>query len=252
MHQRAWEDWGSVDPLFAVLTDLKYRHSGGDIKEFLGSGEGLVSNLLDQCEVLGLARNRGRSLDFGCGVGRLTAPLSTHFESAIGLDVAQSMVNTARQLHSERTNCTFEVHRETDLRRYPDNHFDLVLSVLVLQHLPSQDSILSYLAEFVRVLRPEGALVVQLPSSVPPPSALPGWHSRAGLRMRSGLLLRRLGMSPKFLYRRLGWTPMMTMTAVSDAQTRATVSDAGAQVVFTTSPDVDRGGTESRIYFATH
>lgn len=45
---------------------------------------------------------------------------------------------------------------------------------------------------------------------------------------------------------------MMTMTAVSDAQTRATVSDAGAQVVFTTSPDVDRGGTESRIYFATH
>ena len=251
LHQRAWEDWGSVDPLYAVLTDPKYRGNGGDINEFLASGEEFVSNVVAQCDGLGLAKSHERALDFGCGVGRLTAPLSARFETMIGLDISQNMVDRARELHRERSNCSFELHREADLRRFPDGYFDLVLSVLVLQHLPSEVAILRYLDEFVRVLRPKGALVVQLPSLVPPPTALPKANTRAGIRMRSGLLLRRLGGNPNLLYRRLGWVPEMTMTAVSEEQTRTTIENAGAKVVFATPPDVDAGGTKSRIYFAT-
>jgi hypothetical protein len=58
-------------------------------------------------------------------------------------------------------------------------------------------------------------------------------------------------VSPKVLYKRLDWVPEMTMTAVPDALTRATLADGGAPVVFATPPDVDRGGTESCIYFAS-
>jgi SAM-dependent methyltransferase len=251
MHQQAWEDWGSVDPLYAILTDPKYRHGGGDVGEFLATGEGFAQDLLDQCDELGLAGTRKRALDFGCGIGRVTAPLAARFTSALGLDVSESMVAEARRLHTGRPNCTFEVHRGDDLHQYPDGSFDLVLSVLVLQHLPSRSAMVGYLAEFVRVLRPGGALIVQLPSSVPPAPTLPPWTTREGLRKRGGSLLRRAGVSPGFLYQHLDWVPEMTMTAVSDEITRSTIASAGGRVVHTTPPDIDSGGTESRIYFAT-
>jgi hypothetical protein len=86
---------------------------------------------------------------------------------------------------------------------------------------------------------------------VPAATALPGWRTRAGLRARAGIFLRRLGVSPRVLYRRLDWVPEMTMTAVADDLTRSTLAKNDTPVVFTTAPDVDRGGTESRIYFAT-
>jgi SAM-dependent methyltransferase len=250
-HDRAWEDWGSVDPLYAILTDPKYRHGAGDRDEFMDSGEEFAAAIMRQCDALGLAAGRARALDFGCGVGRVSAPLSTRFEAVVGLDVSPSMVDKARQLHAARPHCRFEVQRTTDLRQFPDASFDLVLCVLVLQHLPSQQAILRYLAEFVRVLAPGGALVVQIPSKVPPPTPLPPWRTSAGLRTRTGNVLRRMGVSPKVLYRRLDWVPEMTMTAVPDGLTRSTLAGNGASVVYVTPPDVDRGGTESCIYFAT-
>ena len=250
-HDRAWEDWGSVDPLYAILTDPKYRHGGGDRAEFLETGEEFASAIVQQCEGLGLAQTRGRALDFGCGVGRVTAPLARRFDEVVGLDISESMVASARRMHADVTNCSFEVQRSADLADYADGSFDLVLCVLVLQHMSSRQAILQHLAEFARVLRPGGALVVQLPSSVPRATALAGWRTRAGLKARTAIFLRRLGVSPKILYQRLDWVPEMTMTAVPDELTRSTLAARGTPVVFTTLPDVDRGGTESCIYFAT-
>jgi SAM-dependent methyltransferase len=251
MHRQAWEDWGSVDPLYAVLTDPQYRHRGGDRDEFFKTGEEFVTYFLGECDRLGLAQRRQRALDFGCGVGRVTAPLGTRFDEVIGLDVAQSMVDTARQVHADHPNCTFEAHGADDLKRFADATFDLVVSVLVLQHLASPEAILGYLGEFVRVLRPGGALVVQLPSKVPPPSALPSWRTREGMKRRVAPLLRRAGFSAAFLYRRLDWVPGMTMTGVPESLIRETFVAAGGSVSYTTPPDIDRGGTESRIFFVT-
>jgi SAM-dependent methyltransferase len=250
-HDRAWEDWGSVDPLYAILTDPKYRHGGGDRAEFLATGAEFAESIVRQSDALGLAQGRGRALDFGCGVGRVTAPLADTFAEVVGLDISESMVAEARRLHADRPNCSFEVQRSNDLRRYADRTFDFVLCVLVLQHMSSREAILGYLAEFARVLRPGGALVFQLPSAVPAPTVPADWRTRAGLRWRAGTYLRRLGVSPQVLYRRLDWIPEMTMTAVPDELTRATLAGAGTPVVFTTPPDVDRGGTVSCIYFAT-
>jgi ubiquinone/menaquinone biosynthesis C-methylase UbiE len=168
-----------------------------------------------------------------------------------GLDVAASMVDNARQLHADRPQCRFEVHRADDLSRYADETFDLVVSVLVLQHLSSRQAILDYLGEFVRVLRPGGALVVQLPSKVPPPPVLPPWQTRDGMQKRLAPLLRRLGVSADFLYKRLDWVPEMTMTGVPEALIRETLIAAGGNIVLATPPDTDRGGTESRVYFVT-
>ena len=102
MHRQAWEDWGSVDPLYAVLTAPQYRHRGGDQDEFFKTGEEFVAFFLGECDRLGLAQQPGRALDFGCGVGRVTAPLGARFDAVTGLDVAASMVDTARKLHADR------------------------------------------------------------------------------------------------------------------------------------------------------
>ena len=167
------------------------------------------------------------------------------------MDVAASMVATARRRHAGRPECRFEVHGGDDLRRFADGSFDLVVSVLVLQHLPSQAAIVGYLGELVRVLASGGVLVVQLPSKVPPPPVLPPWQTRDGLRKRAAPVLRRLGASADFLYRRLDWVPEMTMTGVPEALIRETLAGAGGKIVHTTPPDIDRGGTESRIFFVT-
>jgi SAM-dependent methyltransferase len=124
-----------VDPLYAILTDPKYRHGGGNRDEFLDTGESFAAAIVEQCDALGLAKDRGRALDFGCGIGRVSAPLSHRFAEVVGLDISPSMVETARSVHGERTNCRFEVQRTTDLRQFADASFDLVLCVLVLQHL---------------------------------------------------------------------------------------------------------------------
>ncbi len=250
-HEQAWEDWASLDPFYAILTDPKFRHGGGDRAEFFETGQSMASGVLLQCDELGLAQGHGRALDFGCGVGRISAPLSQTFGEVIGLDVSPSMVAEARKVHASVTNCRFEVHQGNTLGHYQDQSFDLVFCVLVLQHLSSQAAILEYLQEFVRVLRPGGALAFQLPSSVPAPLPLPHWRTRTGLKARLAPILRRLGVSAKSLQDRWDWAPQMTMTAVPEDLTLKTLSDAGASVVFATPVDVDRGGTSSRIYFAT-
>ena len=250
-HRDAWEDWGAVDPLYAILTDPRYRHGGGDPAEFLAGGQGTVQMVLGEAARAGVVPRRDAALDFGCGIGRLTWALGEQFQSVVGLDVAASMVRRARQLHATRERCAFAQHHGSDLRQYPDATFDCVLCLLVLQHLGSEHAIVTYLREFVRVLRPGGLLAFQLPSKVPAPPSPPPLNTAEGLRRRAGPLLRRVGVGAGVLYRRLDWVPEMTMTAVPEEQTVDVLRGAGATVVHASEPETDRGGTVSRLYYVT-
>ena len=248
---QAWEDWGAVNPLYAILTDPQYRHGGGDVQAFLRGGEGAVKEILSETDRLGIGRSRDAALDFGCGVGRLTGGLANHFKSVTGVDVAPTMLATAREIHN-RTNLAFRLNRSDDLRWISDSSFDFVLSLLVLQHLNSTRAIENFLREFVRVLKPGGAIVVQLPLRVPahrPP--LPKWNTRAGLRLRTAKVLRRVGVPAHVLYERFDWVPEMTLLALSGETARRTFEDAGGTIVHVTPPSTDAGGTIDQIYFVT-
>ena len=248
-NRQSWEDWGAVDPIYAILTDPQYRLGQGDLSAFLASGHDMIRYVMTECERLGLCQNRGTALDFGCGVGRLTAPLAEYFDGVVGIDIASSMIERARALQGDR--CQFAVHHGEDLSIYPSKSFDLVVCLLVLQHLPTRPAVERYMAEFVRILRPGGALALQLPATVPAAPPTPSWFTRRGARVRAGAELRRLGVSPQVLYRHLGWAPEMTMVAIPDADARAVLASAGGEVRFSSAPDADPGGTESRIYFVT-
>jgi SAM-dependent methyltransferase len=114
-------------------------------------------------EASGLAGRRERALDFGCGAGRLSRALGRYYGEVLGLDIAPSMIELARSLHREHDHCRFAVNERDDLSDLPDASFDLVLTLLVLQHMRPEYA-LRYVREFVRVLRPGGVLVMQVPS----------------------------------------------------------------------------------------
>ncbi|MGH9107849.1 MAG: class I SAM-dependent methyltransferase [Acidimicrobiales bacterium] len=249
-HRQAWQDWGAVNPLFSILTDPRWRH-GGDVDEFLATGEGTVAQLMAEVDRLGLGRERRAALDFGCGVGRLTAPLARRFDQAVGVDVAESMLVTARRLHASVPNCRFVRNDTDDLSRYADTSFDLVVRLFVLQHLDSDRAIETLLAELVRVLAPGGALVVNLCSAVAPPTPPLPLATRAGLRARAAAGLRRAGVPPGVLYRALDWTPPMTMRPITEARARAVLEAAGGRIAHMGEPEGDRGGTVHHFFYVT-
>jgi SAM-dependent methyltransferase len=222
-HKRDWEELAADDPLWAVLTDPSRRAGGWAVDEFLRTGEEEVEQLLIRARELGLPAAFGRALDFGCGAGRLTRALAARFLVCVGVDISEAMVAEARRINADCGGCTFVVNDSADLRRFPDTSFDLVYSSLVLQHLPRRRLVAGYLAEFIRLISPDGVAVFQLPS------ALGLLHRMQAARRLYGLL-RRVGIPERVLLRRTPLTPMRMLAAPEDWVRRAVESSGGAVV----------------------
>jgi SAM-dependent methyltransferase len=237
--RRDWEDLAAVDPLWAVLSVPELRGGRWDLERFLATGEADVETTLAATATLGRPASTKRVLDFGCGVGRLARPFAARFDEYVGVDVAERMVDRARALHADLPNCTFVASAAQDLRIFRAESFDLVFSNLVLQHLRTRAAVEHYLAEFVRVVRPDGIVAFQLPSSL---SRL----RRLQLRRRVYAALRAAGVGPGFLQRRLGLHPL-GLLAIPEAETRAHLERYGGEVALTTAEDAD--GISSRRYY---
>ena len=69
--KNTWDTLGSVDPLWAVLTDPARRDGRWDLGEFMETGRETVACAVNTLDGLGVSLGE-RVLDFGCGVGRLT------------------------------------------------------------------------------------------------------------------------------------------------------------------------------------
>jgi SAM-dependent methyltransferase len=156
-----WTRLGAEDPLWAVLIRPGTRHGGWDPDEFLATGRAEVGAALTRLDELGVLPRPGRVLDFGCGAGRASQALAEHAAEVVGVDVSEPMLATARRLDRSGGRCTFVLNERPDLSVFADASFDLVYSSLVLQHLPPPLA-RSYLAELTRVLRPGGAMAVQV------------------------------------------------------------------------------------------
>ena len=95
----------------------------------------------------------GTALDAACGTGRHTAHLHRLGHRVIGCDASPEMLARARERLPDVD------LRQADLRRLPlaDNAVDTVVCALALTHVPELAVVL---AEFARVLRPGGHLVI--------------------------------------------------------------------------------------------
>ena len=232
-HVADWEQLAK-DPLWAVLT----RRRDWSVEEFFATGEGEASALFAIADRLDRPVQRTRAMDFGCGVGRLTRQLAKRFPECWGIDISRQMLDLAAKYSPE---CHFHLSRNRDLRDFPNNHFDLIYSALVLQHQPDANTILNYICEFVRVLNPGGLLAFQLPSSMP----LRYWLAP---RRRAYRLLHAAGVDQERL-RRWNLFPMR-MTAVAPARVRQIIQEAGGKVLLD-EPHSGSAPIPSRIYYCT-
>jgi SAM-dependent methyltransferase len=176
--RRHWERLGKHDPLWAVLTHPDKRGGRWQVEEFFQSGVAEIDGVLARAIAMGLAVPRARALDFGCGVGRLTQALARQFERADGVDIATAMVRAAGEHNAFPERCHYHLNPRDDLALFADASFTFVYSAIVLQHMEPRYAT-RYLAEFVRVLAPDGLLVFQVPSHRVGVSAVPGASTSA-------------------------------------------------------------------------
>jgi SAM-dependent methyltransferase len=133
------------------------------------------------------------------------------------------MVEQARAATSDVPNLTFVANERSDLAVFADDSFDFVYTARVLQHMPTPDLAMAYIAEFVRVLRPGGVACFHVPAKV-------GTARRLASRRRLAVPLRAIGISPEWLYRRLG-LHSMHLVAVTEDQVASTLARAGAREI---------------------
>lgn len=222
-HRRDWEALAELDPLYAILSTAEAKHGGWDTDAFLATGIDDVTRILATAERMGLPARRQATFELGCGVGRLTRALAPHFAHCVGVDISPTMIAKAQEMNSGLDNCEWIVNATDDLRRFDDGSFDLVLSHLVLQHVPTRSAILILLGELGRILAPGGLLIVQLPASMP-------LRQRLQPRRRLYAALRRIGVSDALLYRRAGLHPIR-MNWVPRPQVETQLAGVGAQVL---------------------
>ena len=160
----AWENLGREDPLWAILSDPTKQHRGWDIAEFMATGRVQIDGFAGLLKEHGLSFGE-RVLDFGCGVGRLTNALAEQAAEAVGVDIAESMIEQAERLNQYPGRVRFLSYDGTALP-FADASFDSAISIIVLQHVRHPVQI-ACLLELQRVVRPGGTLVVQIPSPKP-------------------------------------------------------------------------------------
>jgi SAM-dependent methyltransferase len=249
--QEHWNALGEQDPLWAALVDPDKRGGGWDLEEFFATGRRTVDQVLTMLDDRGIAVEKGRALDFGCGVGRLTLALAEHFESTDGVDVAASMIERAREFNTKRDHkggerTRFHHSAAADLRLFDDGSFDFVLSLIVLRHVEPA-LMRGYMREFLRVLRPGGVAFFDVPERLVLRNVLPpeGWSASLSLNGTIPPLIAGRVASLKIKIRNNSSVPWPTSTQLevgnhwrSPDATLAVFDDARAVIA---SP-VDPGG----------
>jgi ubiquinone/menaquinone biosynthesis C-methylase UbiE len=161
--EKNWNQFGKEDPLWAILVQQDKKGNKWTPDEFFEIGRKEIASVMEYVQKLGLLQQRGRALDFGCGVGRLTQALASYFDEVVGIDIAPSMVMLAKQYNRFGARCAYRVNDQDNLRLFPDLEFHFIYTNMVLQHMKPEYA-KSYIKEFLRVLKPEGVLIFQLPS----------------------------------------------------------------------------------------
>jgi ubiquinone/menaquinone biosynthesis C-methylase UbiE len=98
-----------------------------------------------------------RLLEIGCGIGRMTGHLAEIFGEVHGVDVSGEMVRQGRERLRHLPNVHFHECNGVNFAEFPDDHFDVIFSAYVFQHVPAHEIICANIRDAYRVLAPGGA-----------------------------------------------------------------------------------------------
>ena len=160
--QRNWDKFGEDDPFWAILTKPGTKGGRWNLREFFQTGEQEVAQTMEFVERGGAqVRLGGSAIDFGCGVGRLSQALCKYFHPVTGVDISPSMIRQAKALNVFGDKCEYVLNEADNLAIFANSSRDFIFSRLVLQHMNPKYSV-SYLNEFMRILRPGAVAAFQL------------------------------------------------------------------------------------------
>lgn len=125
---------------------IRFTYSPFKILEF--------QEMLDRVDFQG----NERCLDIGCGDGLQTFLIGRHTGPITGIDVNSGFVADAREYAAGFTNQAQADFMDQPLEKigFPDNHFDLVFSICVIEHIDNHEEVLR---ECLRIMKP-GAKIV--------------------------------------------------------------------------------------------
>jgi SAM-dependent methyltransferase len=217
--KRTYEKLGRDDPLYAVLSRKDLQHNKWDPAEFFQTGEREIRGILEYVDGLSLPLLRQRALDFGCGVGRLSQALAEYFERVVGVDIAESMVQRAREFNRHGERVDYMVNATDDLEILDRDSFDFVYTNITLQHIPPEIGG-KYIREFFRVLRPGGVAIFQVPDGRP--------YEAGSLRARLYTLRRR---RLRRIWKIVRGRPPVEMHYIALGQVSSIVEEGGGRLI---------------------
>lgn len=163
-YRSQWEANAKLDALWAVLTLDGKLGDGWNERAFFQTGQQEVEEVFHFIEGSHIATPpNAKALDFGCGVGRVTQPLAARVSHVVGVDISGEMIRRARIYFP---NITFHLNEQGELGDFETESIDLIYTNIVLQHLNNHLQA-HYIREFSRLLRPEGMVILQIPSRRP-------------------------------------------------------------------------------------
>jgi ubiquinone/menaquinone biosynthesis C-methylase UbiE len=149
-HRDFWDRSAQVDTRNAIAADT-------DEASFQSSGRAEAEALRR------FVRPGDTVLDIGCGTGRVMEHLAPACREVHGIDISEVMVEQGRARLDHLPNVHFHLGNGYDLATFGDGSFEVVYSIVALQHM-ARPVAYNYLLESHRVLRPGGVLWFYVPN----------------------------------------------------------------------------------------
>jgi 2-polyprenyl-3-methyl-5-hydroxy-6-metoxy-1,4-benzoquinol methylase len=180
-------------------------HTETKPEQFFESGrtnvrEHILTDMLNICQDRLPAEMR--VLEIGCGVGRITRALASVFGEVYAADVSEKMIRKARHYLRDVPNVRFYKNNGTDLAGIEgENLFDFAFSMLVFQHVPSEQVIENYVKEVARLLKPGHLFKFQV-QGAPGIETSPDntWVGASLSRENAAAIAARCGMEARYMH----------------------------------------------------
>src|SRR5258708_11555755 len=88
--------------------------------------------------------------------------MAAYFPECWGVDISPTMVRLAKEFNQDVPQCRFLINDKDRLEEFHNGHFGFIYTSIVLQHIAGKYS-KKYIADLIRLLRPGGVLVFQVP-----------------------------------------------------------------------------------------
>jgi len=143
-----WEERASQDALFWTWSNKVSE------EEYFKSGVNWVEEHVKKYFPI----NKGKCIEIGCGVGRVTIALASYFEQVVGIDISERMIRKAFAYKEKFKVNNVEYINNTSLLSHAMN-VDFIFTLTVFQHM-YQEIWWKYIVDGYEILNAGGRFYV--------------------------------------------------------------------------------------------